>query len=188
MGKALRESSGCPRGGADRAPSKTSTRRSGGKRPQGRRDGFAIALVGGYWAWPPRGSDLSKGLRGPSGRPRDDVGRSPPYNSARRSGGQSPQGRARRVCYSLGGGEGCGLRRTHKGARLFEGPHDTRGEVCTKARPKIVPTRQGPKAPRAPRRVWYNLGGGGGGGVVSSVLGKRNNFLRGLAALGGRYV
>lgn len=123
IGQALRESSGWPRGGADRAPSKTSARRSGGKRPQGRRDGFAIALVGGYWAWPPWGSDLGKGLRGPSGRPRDDVGRAPPYNSARRSGGQSLQGRARRVCYSLGGGEGCGLRGTQKGARLFKGTH-----------------------------------------------------------------
>lgn len=78
MGKALRESLGCPWGGVDKAPSKTSARRSGGKRPQGRRDGFAMALVGGCEVWPPQGLELGKGLRGPSGRPQDGAGRALP--------------------------------------------------------------------------------------------------------------
>ena len=58
LGKALQGLSGSLRGGAGKVPPKNSVCRSGGQMPEGRREGFAIALtVGG------RGDVAFVGLR-----------------------------------------------------------------------------------------------------------------------------
>lgn len=72
----------------------------GAKTPQGPRDEWGIALVGGGGGWPPPYSELGKALRGASSRSRGGACRNSPKNNALRSCS------LRRVYYSLGGGRG----------------------------------------------------------------------------------
>ena len=102
MGRGFARGLGASRGGTYKAQPKNSARRSGCQRPQGRRDGCAIALVG------PGDVDSSRLVIGE---------------------GFVTCGRRDGCPIALVGAWGCGLCRTRNRVRLCDVPLGTRGEV-----------------------------------------------------------
>lgn len=91
-GKSLRGASGRPGRVAGRGAPKISALRSKSQTPPGRRNGYAIVLVGGGGVWPPRDSKWGKTSRGFLGRSGRVAGKGPPKISAHRSGCQTHPG------------------------------------------------------------------------------------------------